>query len=1154
MANPFVHLHCHTDYSLLDGACEISQMMKIAAEQKMPAVAMTDHGNLFGAVEFYNNAKEQGIHPVIGCEVYVAQKGHKDKSDSNRYNHLVLLCENQEGYRNLIQLVSTGYLEGFYYKPRIDKDLLARHSKGLIALSACLRGDINETLLQDRYDEARRIAYEYTDVFGKNNFFLELQDHGLEPDAKVMPLVHRLASDTGIPLVATNDSHYLRKSDARAHEVMLCIQTGKTMSDLNRMRFEQEAFYLKTREEMMALFGEVEHAVDRPYDIAQRCQLKLEQVSEPFPKFPIPPEHTTDTFFEYVARQGYEKRRMRLEALAAQGALKNDLAEYAERLDREIKTIQEMKFSGYFLIVWDFIRFAKQRGIPVGPGRGSAAGSLVSYAMEITDIDPLAYGLLFERFLNPERISMPDIDIDFCTRGRGEVIQYVTEKYGREQVAQIITFGTLGARAAIKDVGRVLDIGYAEVEKVTKLIPTMPLNIKLKQAREMEPQIDDLARRDPKIQEVLEIAQRLEGMARNASVHAAGVVISPLPLRELVPLYKTNKDEIVTQYDMVGLEKLGLLKMDFLGLTTLTIISDALKLIEKHRGVQLRVEDIPLTDHKTFEAVFSKAYTSGVFQFESGGMRDVLRRYQPDRVEDLIALNALYRPGPMDMIDDFIDRKHGRKDVVYDVKEMKEILEETYGVMVYQEQVMQISNRIAGYSLGEADLLRRAMGKKKLDEMAKQRAKFVEGAKANGHSPKKAEKIFDQMEKFAGYGFNKSHSAAYAYLAYVTAYLKAHYPTEFMAGLLTSETGNTAKVVKYINECREMSIRVLPPDVNHSAFDFTPDGDRIRFGLGAIKNVGANAVESIAAARQKAAEFTSLYDFCERVDLGSVNRRAIESFIRAGAMDSLDGTRAQMMAAIDSAMENGTRASRDRASGQSGLFAALIEEHPTAHHTLPKVPDWTPQEKLTSEKEMLGFYVTGHPLDQYRDKVAELASHTTAQLEGLPKNAEVALCGVLVAVNRRRTKEGKPWASFQIEDLEGAVEAMVFSTQYDRLNTWLVEDKAVFVRGLVLPEENAPPKISVQDVVPMDVVRVNLPSLISIKVPVNGSGVAVDRAAALFHLFQTKPGDTEVRLRLEKPKDFSVILDVTAKVRPDKQFRAELAGICGPEALEVLAN
>src|SRR5690348_575491 len=787
MANPFVHLHCHTDYSLLDGACEISQLMKVVAEQKMPAVAMTDHGNLFGAVEFYNHAKDNGVHPVIGCEVYVAQQGIGVKSESNRYNHLVLLCENQEGYRNLIQLVSTGYLDGFYYKPRIDKDLLSRHSKGLIALSACLRGDINETLLQDRYEDARRIAYEYTDLFGSKNFFLELQDHGLEPDARVMPLVHRLASDTGIPLVATNDSHYLRKTDARAHEILLCIQTGKSMSDLNRMRFEQEAFYIKTRDEMMTLFGEVEHALDRTWDIAQRCQLKLEKVAEPFPRFPIPQDHSADTYFEYVARQGFEKRRARLEALQAQGRLKHDLAEYAERLDREIKIIQQMKFSGYFLIVWDFIRFAKQKGIPVGPGRGSAAGSLVSYSMEITDIDPLAYGLLFERFLNPERISMPDIDIDFCTRGRGEVIQYVTEKYGREQVAQIITFGTLGARAAIKDVGRALDVSYGDVEKITKLIPTQPLNIKLKEARKMEPQIDDLASKDARIQEVLDVAQRLEGMSRNASMHAAGVVISPAPLKDLVPLYKTNKDEIVTQYDMVGLEKLDLLKMDFLGLTTLTIIDDAVKLIERHRGEKLRIEDLPLDDAETYKSVFCKGYTSGVFQFESAGMRDILRRYQPDRLDDLIALNALYRPGPMDMIDDFIDRKHGRKEVTYDFPELKDVLEESFGVIVYQEQVMQISSRLAGYSLGEADLLRRAMGKKKAEEMAKQRARFLEGAKAKGHGQRKVEKIFDQMAKFAGYGFNKSHSAAYAYLAFIVAYLKTHYPLEFMSALLTSE-------------------------------------------------------------------------------------------------------------------------------------------------------------------------------------------------------------------------------------------------------------------------------------------------------------------------------------------------------------------------------
>ncbi len=1156
MSAPFVHLHCHTDYSLLDGACEISQLMDLAAAQNMPAVAMTDHGNLFGAVEFYHKAKEKGIHPVIGCEVYVAQQGHANKSDANRYNHLVLLCEDAEGYRNLIQLVSTGYLDGFYYKPRIDKDLLSRHAKGLIALSACLRGDINETLLADRYEDARRLAYEYTDLFGRGNFFLELQDHGLEQDRRVLPLIHRLSADTGIPLVATNDSHYLRQQDARAHEILLCIQTGKTMSDSNRMRFEQPAFYLKSREEMMALFGEAEHALDRTWEIAERCQLKLEPVREPFPKFPIPEGHSTDTYFEYVARQCFEKRRARLEALAARGKLRHDLKEYAERLDREIRMIQQMKFSGYFLIVWDFIRFAKQAGIPVGPGRGSATGSLVSWAMEITDIDPLAYGLIFERFLNPERISMPDIDIDFCTRGRGQVIQYVTEKYGREQVAQIITFGTLGARAAIKDVGRVLDLSFADVDRITKLIPALPLNIKIQDARQMEPQLEDLARKDPRVQEVLETAQRLEGMARNASVHAAGVVISPVPLKDLVPLYKTNKDEVVTQYDMVGLEKLGLLKMDFLGLTTLTIIDDTLKLIERHRGVKLRLEEVPLDDEATYGQVFSKGYTSGIFQFESPGMRDILRRYQPDRLDDLIALNALYRPGPMDMIDDFIDRKHGRKEVHYDFPELKDILEESFGVIVYQEQVMQIASRLAGYSLGEADLLRRAMGKKKKEEMDKQRARFLAGATAKGYPPRKVEKIFDQMAKFAGYGFNKSHSAAYAYLAFLTAYLKTHYPLEFMSALLTSQTGNTAQVVKYINECREMGIRVLPPDVNSSELDFTPveNGEEsgIRFGLGAIKNVGAAAVESIVEAR-RAGRFGSLHEFCERVDLGAVNRRMIESLIKAGAMDSLEGTRAQLFAAIDSAMEAGSRAHKDRRSGQSGLFAALIEEQGPAGHPLPKVEDWTGAQKLAGEKETVGFYITGHPLDQYRDKVQELATHSTAELEGLAKNTEVALCGILTGIQRRRSKEGKLWASMQIEDREGSAPAMVFSTQYERLMGALQEDQAVLVRGLVLPEEGGPPKISVQDIVALENARLNLPSLISIRVPVNGSGPS-DRAALLRALFENKRGETEVRLRLEKSRDFSVILDITAKVRPDKEFCAELARICGSEAMEVLAG
>jgi DNA polymerase-3 subunit alpha len=1150
---PFVHLHCHTDYSLLDGACEISQLMDTVAAQKMPAVAMTDHGNLFGAVQFYNTANAKGIHPVIGCEVYVSQQGRLTRSEHDRYNHLVLLCENQDGYRNLINLVSTAYLEGFYYKPRIDKDLLAGHSKGLIAMSACLRGDINETILADRYDEARRLAYTYQDIFGRGNFFLEIQDHSLEQDKRVTPQVNRLSSETGIPLVATNDAHYLARGDARAHEILMCIQTGKTMSDPARMHWDHPDFYLKPRTEMMQLFGELEDSLDRTWEIAQRCQVKLEKIKEPFPRFDVPSEHTTDTYFEFVARQGFEKRRPRLEGLRAQGRLKHDLAEYTERLDREIKMIQQMKFSGYFLIVWDFIRFAKSRSIPVGPGRGSAAGSLVSYAMQITDIDPLEYGLLFERFLNPERISMPDIDIDFCMNRRGEVIQYVTEKYGRDQVAQIITFNTLGARAAIKDVGRVLDMSFADVDRITKLVPTV-LNISLDDAIKTEPGFNELAEKDQRVADILQVARRLEGLARNCSVHAAGVVISPEPLKNLVPLYKTNKDEIVTQYDMNGLEKLSLLKMDFLGLTTLTLIDDALKLIEKRHGVKVVLEDLPLEDPKAYE-IFSKGFTSGVFQFESPGMRDVLMRYQPTRIEDLTALNALYRPGPMKggMLDDFIERKHGRKAVAYDLPELRPVLEETYGVILYQEQVMQISSRVAGYSLGEADILRRAMGKKKAEEMAAQRERFIRGALERGFPQRKVEKIFDLMEQFAGYGFNKSHSAAYAFLAFVTAYLKAHYPVDFMAALLTSETGNPAKIAKYINECRDMGITVLAPDVNSSDWSFTPVGEAIRFGLGAVKNLGPAAVEAIRAAREQVGRFRSIYQFCEVVDMASINRRMIESLIRAGAMDSFEGHRAQLMEVVEGAMEAGQHAQRARDSGQEGLFGDVFgggeahEERP-----LPAVPESTLRDKLVGEKEMLGFYVTGHPLDQYQDKVRELASHTSGNLEGLEKGVEVALCGVITGVQRKRNREGKPWASMLLEDREGAVDALLFTTNFERLAASLVEDQAVLVRGLVLPEENAPPKISIQDIVPLEVARIPLPSLISIRVWIGKNGG--DRAAELHNLFHRKSGDTQVRLRLESPRDFTVILDVPAKVRPDREFRAEIEKLCGSEAIEVLAN
>jgi DNA polymerase III subunit alpha len=1105
-------------------------------------------------VEFYNAAKANGVHPVIGCEVYVSQQGHKTRSDQDRYNHLVLLCENQEGYRNLTKLVSTAYLEGFYYKPRIDLDLLAQHSKGLIGLSACLRGHIAETILADKYADARRLAHTYSDILGRNNFFLEVQDHHLDQDKKLTPELNRLSQETGLPLVATNDSHYLRKDDARAHEILMCIQTGKTMNDPNRMRWTTSDFYLKSRDEMMELFGELEDAVDRTWEIAQRCHVSLQKVAEPFPRFDVPPTHTIDTYFEYVAREGFEKRRPRLEAMRAKGFLKHDIPEYIERLEREIKMIQTMKFSGYFLIVWDFIFYAKSIGIPVGPGRGSAAGSLVGYAMAITDIDPLQYGLLFERFLNPERVSMPDIDIDFCMNRRGEVIQYVTKKYGREQVAQIITFNTLGARSAIKDVGRALEMPFADVERLTKMVPN-ELNITLADAMKTEPGFAEAAKKDPRADDVLKVALRLEGLARNCSVHAAGVVISPQPLVDLVPLYKTNRDEIVTQFDMNGLDKLQLLKMDFLGLTTLTLIQDALRLIEKRHGVKIVPEDLPLDDPKTYD-VFCDGTTSGVFQFESSGMRDILRRYRPSRLEDLTALNALYRPGPIQggMVDDFIERKWGRRAVQYDLPELKELLEETYGVIVYQEQVMQISNRIAGYSLGDADLLRRAMGKKKVEEMAAQRERFIKGAEARGHAPKKVEKIFDLMEQFAGYGFNKSHSAAYAYLAFVTAYLKAHYRIDFMAALLTSETGNTAKVVRYINECRELKITILPPDVNHSEWSFTPDGEnQIRFGLGAVKNLGQGAVEAITKAREENGPFTSIYQFCEKVDMSAVNRRMLESLIKAGAMDSLEGTRSQKMAAVDGAMEAGQRVWRDRESGQGGLFGELPGASESHAKPLPEVPDWTEKDKLAGEKEMLGFWVTGHPLDRYTDKIAELATHDSQNLEGLSKGADVAICGVLSGITRKRNKEGKPWAAMVLEDLAGSVEALVFATSYERLAPQVMEDQAVLVRGLALPEENASTKISVQDIIPLDNARIDMPSVISIRVWLGRNGVA-DKAQALEDLFRRKPGDTQVRLRLEAPKDFSVLLDVGSKVRPDREFKSALEAICGAECLERVAG
>src|SRR4051812_48321466 len=920
----FVHLHLHTDYSLLDGACDVEKLVARAKALNMPAVAVTDHGNIFGAFHFTEAAKKAGIKPIIGCELYVCKKDdHRGPPEGDTYNHLCVLAETDEGYRNLAKITSEASMHGFYYKPRISKKFLAEHSKGLIALSGCLKGEVAEELMEGRYEPARKAAGTFREIFGKENFFLEIQDQGLEMEHRIRADLFRLEQETGIPMLATNDSHYLCEDDAHSHDVLVCVQTGKTVNDTNRLKFHGNQFFVKSAEEMGQVFKDAPQVLSRTMAIAERCNAKLEKVSNPFPQFDIPKGFTIDSYFEHICREGFARRLETIRALETQGRLKKPLTEYEQRLSREIAMIQQMKFPGYFLIVWDFIRYAREHSIPVGPGRGSAAGSLVSYAMEITDIDPLQNELLFERFLNPERVSMPDIDVDFCMNRRGEVIDYVTRKYGREQVAQIITFGTMAAKAAIKDVGRAMDIPYGDVDRIAKMVPST-LNISIGQALTDSPPLRQAYDSEPQVRNLIDIAQKLEGLVRNSGVHAAGVVISPQPLTDLVPLHKTKNDEIVTAFDMKAVEKIGLLKMDFLGLTTLTILDDALKLIAQ-RGTNLDLNTIALDDHITYEKVFHKGLTSGVFQFESSGMRDVLRRYKPTVVEDLTALNALYRPGPIQggMIDDFIDRKWGRKKIEYELPELEIVLKETLGVIVYQEQVMQIANRLAGYSLGEADLLRRAMGKKKPEEMAKQRERFVSGAVGRKFPPRKIEKIFDLMEQFAGYGFNKSHSAAYALLAYQTAYLKTHYPVEFMAALLTSVTGNTDDVVKYINECREMGISVEPPDINVSDANFTPHENAIRFGLAAVKNVGHNAIESIVTARKKLnAPFASIYEFCEKVDLRLLNKRVLESLIKSGAMDSL-GRRAQLMAVLDKSMERAQKAQRDVESGRHGLFGVF---------------------------------------------------------------------------------------------------------------------------------------------------------------------------------------------------------------------------------------
>src|SRR5512134_2777185 len=1048
VASSFVHLHLHTQFSLLDGANQIDPLVQQIKSFGQPAVAMTDHGNMFGAVEFYRKAKETGVKPIIGCEAYMALGSRLAKKDSglshNDYYHLILLARNLTGYQNLIKLVSKAYLEGFYYKPRMDKDILKEHHEGLIALSGCLSGEIPYLIGQKDMAGAMAVAGEFQEIFGKEHFYLEVQANGLDHQRIANAGLIEIHKKLGIPLAGTNDCHYLKKEDSRPHELMLCLQTGKTLSDPARMKFDTDQLYVKSTEEIAPAFAEFPGAVSNTCRIADSCDLELALNKTHLPQYKVPEGYTRESYVEHLAVEGLRFRlKDRPSTIPS--------AVYEQRLREELMVICSMGFAGYFLIVWDIIRFARSRGIPVGPGRVSAAGSLVAYALRITDLDPLVYTLLFERFLNPERVSLPDIDMDFCMDRRGEVLNYVVEKYGSDHVAQIITFGTLGAKAAIRDVGRVLELPYAEADKVAKLVPNQ-LNITLEQALEAEPRLRELVDTDPKVRELMTIARSLEGLARHASTHAAGVVISEGPLTDHVPLYKGASDEIVTQYSMGDVEKIGLVKFDFLGLKTLTMIRRAETLINEGRPDErpLTVDQVPYTDPQTF-ALLSSGKTTGIFQLESSGMRDLLTGFKPDRFEDIIAIIALYRPGPMDLIPDFIKRKQGKVPITYETPELEPILKDTYGVIVYQEQVMAIANKIAGFSLGQADILRRAMGKKKPEEMEKLRVKFLDGAKQNKIPEKKADKLYELIQKFAGYGFNKSHAAAYAVVCYHTGYLKAHYPTEFMAALMTSDMGNQDKIVGYFTECRDLGIKVLGPDVNESQKHFAVVDGAIRFGLAAIKNVGEGAVEAIIEVRNETGPFRSFFDLFRRVDLRKLNKRMMEGLIKAGAFDSMGGRRSQYLAVLDQAMDEGMSIQKERALGQTSIFGDDTIGLPQQldEPALPDVPEWSQGELLKYERELTGFYISAHPLARYEAAIQLFANTTTMQIPDVPDGREVKLCGIITAVKSMLTKKGDRMAYITLEDLHGLVEVIAFPDLYRDHADMIVPERVVRLTGTV---------------------------------------------------------------------------------------------------------
>ncbi len=1116
----FIHLHNHTQYSLLDGASRIDDLVVAAKNMNMPALAITDHGNMFGAIQFYKKASSAGIKPIIGMEAYVAGTSRTDHFRVAGYPdggfHMVLLVKNQAGYKNLMKLSSAAYLEGFYHRPRVDRELLTQHHDGLIALTACMKGEVPYWLLRGKVEKAEEAARFYSELFGEDNFYMELQNHNLPQELELIPQMADLASRLNLPLVCTNDCHYLKQEDYEAHDALLCIQTGKLVEDTDRMRYNTDQIYFKSAEEMQEIFADYPDAVENTIKIAERCNLEIKLGDFLLPAFPIPDKtKTPDEYLEELSWEGLKK-------------LYDEITpELEERLKYELGVIKSMGWAGYFLITKDFIDHARKNDIPVGPGRGSAAGSLVSYSLSITTVDPIKYELLFERFLNPERISMPDIDIDFGDRKRDQIIEYVIDKYTRPNVTQIITFGTMAARAVVRDVGRVLAMPYSDVDKIAKLIPAVP-DMTLSRAVKQTAELRQLIESDKRVEKLIQLSKTLEGLTRHASTHAAGVVIAPADLTDYVPLFKATKGETTTQYDMKCVEQIGLLKMDFLGLRTLTVIDDAVKMIAANRGEKIDLETVNL-EEKEIYSLFGNGRTIGIFQFESGGMRDYLSKLKPTYLTDLIAMNALYRPGPLDsgMIDIYINRKHGREKVVYDHPILEEILNDTYGVIVFQEQVLKIANLLAGYTLGQADLLRKAMGKKDPEIMRAQKKRFVEGAVKNKVANKVAEKIFDLIETFARYGFNRAHSTCYALLAYRTAWLKVHYPHEFMAALLTSEMGDSDRVVILMEECRNMGIEVMPPDVNESQGYFTVVDDKIRFGLLAIKNVGTGPVEQIIKAREEGDRFEVLADFVARVDLHSLNKRALESMIAAGAFDSVHDNRRAMSEVLEAMIAYGHTVQEE--SHTVDMFGGGTEDATRKAPDLPAVEDWPVSQKLNSEKEILGFYVSGHPLARYRRELSHFASVSTAKIESTDDGREVRIGGIVQTIKVMLDKRGNSMAFVTIEDFAGSVELIVFSDCYEKAKDFLKVDGVILASGRISTREGQAAKLIISNLLPLD----RLSDFVNCRLVLAVDRKDYGRSSKWWKLLEANRGDREIVVLARnngeelqiRPKNLRVKLD-----------------------------